>query len=112
MEELLKALRAFNEARDWGQFHSPKNLVMALMVEAAEIAEHFQWDGDAASREVSGEKLEKIKHEIGDVMLQVLNLSDKLGIDPVAAAKEKLEINGTKYPAEKVRGKSLKYDEY
>ena len=112
MDELLKAIKAFNDERDWGQFHSPKNLAMALMVEAGEIAEHFQWAQDEESRQVSGEKLAKIKQEIGDVMLYLVNLSDKLGVDPIEAAREKLEINRAKYPAEKVRGKSLKYDEY
>lgn len=112
MDELLKALRAFNDERDWGQFHSPKNLATALMVEAGEIAEHFQWMTEADSRSVSGEKLEEIKQEIGDVMLYVMNLSDKLEIDPIEAAREKLEINRAKYPADKVRGKSLKYNEY
>lgn len=112
MDELLKTLRAFNEERDWGQYHSPKNLATALMVEAGEIAEHFQWMTQEQSRKVDGEKLEKIKQEIGDVMLYLMNLSDKLGVDPIEAASEKLEINRRKYPAEKVRGKSLKYDEY
>ena len=112
MDELLKALRAFNEERDWGQYHSPKNLAMALMVEAGEIAEHFQWMSQADSRSVSGEKRDEIKQEIGDVMLYLMNLSDKLGVDPVEAAREKMEINRVKYPAGKVRGKSLKYDEY
>lgn len=112
MDELLAALRAFNDERDWGQFHSPKNLATALMVEAGEIAEHFQWMSEADSRKVEPAKLEKIKQEIGDVMLYLVNLSDKLGIDPVEAGREKLEINRAKYPAEKVRGKSLKYDEY
>ncbi len=112
MDELLKALRAFNDQRDWGQYHSPKNLAMALMVEAGEIAEHFQWMSQADSRSVSGDKLNEIKQEIGDVMLYLMNLSDKLGIDPIEAAREKMEINRKKYPADKVRGKSLKYDEY
>ena len=112
MDELLAALRAFNDERDWGQFHSPKNLATALMVEAGEIAEHFQWMSEADSRDVGAEKLEKIKQEIGDVMLYLLNLSDKLQIDPLQAAREKLEINRAKYPADKVKGKSLKYDEY
>lgn len=112
MDELLKALRAFNAERDWGQYHSPKNLAMAMMVEAAEIAEHFQWMTEEQSRGVRGEKLDQIKQEIGDVMLYLMNLSDKLGIDPIEAAREKLDINRAKYPADKVRGKSLKYDEY
>jgi len=112
MDELLKALRAFNAERDWERYHSPKNLATALMVEAGEIAEHFQWMTEAESRSVDGDKLGAIKQEIGDVMLYLLNLSDKLGIDPIEAAREKIEINRTKYPADKVRGKSLKYDEY
>lgn len=112
MDKLLAQLRAFNLEREWGQFHSPKNLATALMVEAGEIAEHFQWMSEADSRKVPPEKLEQIKQEIGDVMLYLLNLSDKLGVDPLEAAREKLEINRAKYPAEKVKGKSLKYNEY
>ena len=112
MKELTERLREFAKERDWEQFHSPKNLAMALSVEVAEIMEHFQWLTQAQSKSLEPEKLEKVKEEIADVMIFLTNLADKLGIDPVEAAKEKLEKNKANYPAEKVRGKALKYTEY
>ena len=112
LDELIKKIRAFNKERDWEQFHSPKNLAMALNVEVAEIAEHFQWLTENESTNLPPEKLNEIKEEIGDVMIFLLNLSDKLEIDPIQAASEKLEKNKLKYPVDKVKGKSLKYTEY
>lgn len=112
MEELIQKLRKFAEERDWDQFHSPKNLVMALSVEVSEIVEHFQWLTEEQSQELSADKLSELKEEIGDVLIYLIRLADKLGIDPVEAAGEKIEKNGKKYPVEKVRGKSLKYTEY
>lgn len=112
MKELIKALREFAKERDWEQFHSPKNLAMALSVEVGEIVEIFQWLSQEESKNLSGKKLEKIKEEIGDVMIFLTNLADKFGIDPVEAAKEKIKINRLKYPAELVKGKANKYTEY
>src|SRR5829696_697550 len=112
MEGLRNAIRAFIEERDWGQFHSPKNLAMALSVEVAEIVEHFQWLTDEQSRTLSPEKLAEVREEIGDVVIYLTELADKLGIDPVEAAKAKVEINGKKYPAALVKGSASKYTEY
>lgn len=112
MEELIHKLRAFAKERNWEQFHSPKNLAMALSVEVAEIVELFQWMTEVQSKKLSPEKIEKIKEEIGDVMIYLTKLADKFGISPIDAAKEKLIINEKKYPAEVVRGKAEKYDEY
>jgi len=112
VNELIKAIRVFNQERDWGQFHSPKNLAMALNVEVAEVAEHFQWLTEEESKNIPPVKMERIKDEIGDVMIFLLNLADALGIDPLRASVEKLHKNERKYPIEKVRGKSLKYNEY
>ncbi len=112
LEALIEKIRAFNKERDWDKFHSPKNLAMAFNVEVAEIAEHFQWLSEEQSRKLPPEKLEKIAEEIGDAAICLMNLADKLGIDPLKAAGEKLEKNKQKYPAEKVRGKSSKYTEY
>ena len=109
MKELIKKIRKFRDERDWDQYHSPKNLSMALMVEAAELAEHFQWLTQEQSRNLSEEKLTAIKDEIGDVMIYLANLSDKLGIDPLEAAQGKLEKNKKKYPADLVKGKADKY---
>lgn len=112
MQELVKRLRLFAEERDWEQFHSPKNLAMALSVEVAEIVEHFQWLTEEESRGLGEDKRAALADEIGDVMIYLAKLSDKLGIDPLRAAREKLEKNEKKYPARLVKGKSQKYTEY
>ena len=112
METMKDAIKAFIEERDWEQFHSPKNLAMALSVEVAEIVEHFQWLTQEQSCTLPPEKLAEIREEIGDVMIYLVELSEKLGIDPVDAAKAKLEINTRKYPAGLVKGKASKYTEY
>lgn len=112
MKELVSQLREFAKERDWEQFHSPKNLAMALSVEVAEIVEIFQWLTEDQSRRLDGEKLDKVKEEIADVMIFLTNLADKLGIDPLDAAKEKIEKNRKKYPANIVKGKAHKYTEY
>ena len=112
MKELMQKLREFAKERDWEQFHSPKNLAMALSVEVAEIVEVFQWLTQEESRNLIPEKLGEVREEIADVMIFLINLSDKLGIDPLEAAKEKIKINNKKYPVSIVKGKSQKYTEY
>ena len=112
MEDLRSAINAFIQERDWEQFHSPKNLAMALSVEVAEIVEHFQWLTEEDSKNLPPGKLAEVREEIGDVMIYLTELADKLGIDPVEAAKAKMRINGQKYPAELVKGKASKYTEY
>jgi len=102
-------LRAFAEARDWDQFHSPKNLSMALMVEAAELMEHFQWLTGEQSAELSPEVKQAVGEELADILLYLVRLSDKVGIDLREAALHKLEKNALKYPAEQVRGSAKKY---
>lgn len=111
LESLRAQLRDFAAARDWDQFHSPKNLAMALAVEAAELLETFQWLTEEQSRNPSPEALAAADEEIADVLLYLIRLSDKLGIDPVAAANRKIMRNAEKYPAEKARGNSRKYTE-
>ncbi len=86
MKDLRDAIRAFTEERDWEQFHSPKNLAMALSVEVAEIVEHFQWLTEEQSRHLPPEKLAGVREEIGDVVIYLTELAEKLGIDPVEAA--------------------------
>ena len=112
MEDLRSAISAFIQERDWEQFHSPKNLAMALSVEVAEVVEQFQWLTEDQSRNLPPEKLAEIREEIGDVMIYLTELANKLGLDPVEAAKSKVAINEQKYPAELVRGKASKYTEY
>ena len=111
IEELQKALRRFAEERDWGQFHTPKNLATALSVEVAEVLEHFQWLTDEQSRNLSQDARENVGHEIADVLLYLLQLADQLQIDPLKAAADKLAINAAKYPVEKAKGSSKKYTE-
>lgn len=108
--ELRDALRAFAAARDWDQFHSPKNLAAALSVEAAELLEHFQWLSESASRELPAQRV-AVGHEMADAPLYLVRLADKLDIDLAAAAAAKLELNAAKYPVEKSRGSSRKYTE-
>ena len=112
MDALLKKIHDFRNDRDWDQYHSPKNLAMALMVEAAELVEHFQWLTQDQSRKPSDKQLASIKDEIGDVMIYLANLSEKLGIDPLKAAHEKIEKNKLKYPVDMVKGKAYKYSDY
>jgi NTP pyrophosphatase (non-canonical NTP hydrolase) len=112
LSELAIRLREFAAERDWDQFRSTKNLAMALSVEASELMEHFQWLTEEQSYDQPTEKLQQVREEIGDVLIYLTRLADKLRIDPVEAAFEKLEVNRDKYPADKVRGQSKKYTEY
>ena len=105
---LRDKLRAFAEARDWDQFHSPKNLSMALMVETAELMEHFQWLTEAQSADLPDEDKHAVGEELADILLYLVRLSDKLGVDLLEAALHKLEKNALKYPAELVRGSAKK----
>jgi dCTP diphosphatase len=112
MDDLRGTISAFIEERHWEQFHSPKNLAMALSVEVAEVVEYFQWLTEEQSRNLPPEKLAEVREEIGDVMIYLVELADKLGIDPVEAAQAKVKINTKKYPAALVKGKAFKYSEY
>jgi NTP pyrophosphatase (non-canonical NTP hydrolase) len=112
MKELIKNIRKFAQKRDWDQFHSPKNLAMALSVEVAEIVEHFQWLTQAESNNLDPVKLAEIKGEIADVLIYLTRLADRLGIDPVQAAEEKMQLNEKKYPVEKAKGNAAKYTDF
>jgi len=109
---LRDRLRVFAAERDWEQFHSPKNLSMALMVEVAELMEHFQWLTEAQSTGLPAENKQAVSEELADILLYLVRLSDRLGVDLREAALLKLEKNAAKYPAELVRGSSKKYSEY
>jgi NTP pyrophosphatase (non-canonical NTP hydrolase) len=111
LEEFRDALRQFASDRDWDQFHSPKNLAIALSVEAAELLEHFQWMTEAESTALSPEQHAMVREEAADVLLYLIRLADKLGIDLLGAASAKIEFNAKKYPVEKCRGSSKKYTE-
>ncbi len=112
IEKLRDQLRAFAAERDWDQFHSPKNLAAALSVEAAELLENFQWLTEAQSQQLTPESLENVRSEMADVLLYLIRLSDKLGVDLIAAAKAKIVLNATKYPVDKAHGSSKKYTEF
>jgi NTP pyrophosphatase (non-canonical NTP hydrolase) len=109
IERLRDELRDFAAARDWDQFHSPKNLAMALAAEAGELLENFQWLTEEQSRRLPPQTLAAASGEIADVLLYLIRLSDKLGIDPIAAAKAKIAANAEKYPVDKARGNARKY---
>lgn len=112
MDNLKEVLRQFVQERDWEQFHTPKNIAMALSVEAAELMEPFMWVNGEDSFSLSSEKLAEVKEEIADVYIYLTRLADVLNIDVPAAVEAKIEKNRIKYPADRVRGKSLKYSEY
>ena len=111
LESLRNQLRTFAADRDWDQFHSPKNLASALAVEASELLEHFQWLTEAESQQLSPEALNEVRTEVADVLLYLIRISDKLGIDLISAAYAKIELNAAKYPVDKARGSSKKYTE-
>lgn len=112
LQELRDRLRQFAAARDWDQFHSLKNLAIALMIEAGELAEHFQWVPDAQVERVARIRHQKLADEAADVMLYLIRIADKLDIDLYEAACHKLEVNAVKYPVDRVKGDSRKYNEY
>jgi dCTP diphosphatase len=112
LTDLARRLRDFARERDWEKFHTPKNLAMALAVEVAELMEPFQWLRSSASAKLDQKTLVQVREEIGDVLIYLVRLADRLGIDPLAAAAEKIRINQRKYPADRVRGKAKKYTEY
>lgn len=110
LEALREELRAFVAERDWDQFHTPKNLSMALVGEVAELVEHFQWLTPEQSSSLPAQTRGEVELEIADVLLFLLRLCDKLDVDPIAAAVRKLELNRRKYPVEKSKGRATKYN--
>lgn len=109
LRDLALELSEFAKAREWQQFHSPKNLASALVVEAGELLEHFQWMTEEQSRALVPEERDAVAAEVADVLLYLIQLSTALGIDPIAAAQAKLKLNELKYPVDRVRGSSKKY---
>ena len=106
---LRDALRRFAAARDWEQFHTPKNLAMALSVEAAELLEHFQWLTPEESARLGARAKGAVEDEIADVLLYLTRLADVLAIDPLAAARRKIRVNARKYPVRRAKGSARKY---
>ena len=112
IEALRDRLREFAAERDWDQFHTPKNLSMALIAEAAELVEHFQWVEGEKSHLLEEKMRPSVEEELADIFIYLVRISDKLGIDLYVAAERKIAINARKYPADKVRGSARKYTEY
>ncbi len=110
--ELRDRLRDFTREREWDRYHTPKNLAMALIVEAAELAEHFQWLTPAESQSLRhGARHEAIRDELADVLIYLIELADALEVDLAAAVRAKIGKNALKYPVDKARGNAKKYDE-
>ena len=116
MSDSLNQLRArvnqFVEERDWAQFHSPKNLAMAMIVEAGEVVEHFQWMTEQESRQLDVATREKVGQELSDTFVYLLRIAEVCGIDLIEAANKKIALNALKYPVEKAKGSNAKYTKY
>lgn len=110
--DLRERVRAFADAREWRKYHTPKNLAMALAVEAAELLEPFQWLTADESTALTPRQRQAVREEIADVLIYLVRLADVLGIDPLDAAAEKLQKNAVKYPVERARGNADKYDTF
>ena len=111
LADLRQRLRTFAAERDWEQFHSPKNLSMALAAEAGELLELFQWLTEEESRALvtSGDDLARVREELADILIYLVRLADQLGIDLEQAALDKIAANAEKYPVGKARGRATKY---
>lgn len=112
LDELTARVRRFAEERDWGQYHNPRNLAMALSVEANELLELYLWSADDGPQPLNPDRNPRVADEAADVLMCLLNFCDRAGVDLEAALASKLARAEEKYPVEKVRGKALKYDEY
>jgi len=111
LTQLRDALRKFADERDWDQYHSPKNLASALSVEAAELLERFQWLTEDQSRNLPPEELQNAREDMADVLNYLVRLADKLDVNLLEAAREKIELNAKKYPVDKARGSAKKYSD-
>ena len=111
LEDLAAAVREFGRERDWHQYHDPKNLTAALIVEAAELLEPFQWLTPEQSLDLPPHKREAVRQEMADVLIYLVSLANCLDIDLIQAAGDKLAINAQKYPVEKARGSCAKSHE-
>ncbi len=112
LEQIKAQLQKFADDRDWDQFHSPKNLSMALSVEASELVECFQWLTEEQSQNLSPEQLSAAIDEIADVQIYLLRIATKLNVNMLDAVNQKIKKNALKYPVGKVKGSSKKYNQY
>ena len=106
LSDLNTLLKKFSIDRNWEQFHDPKNLSMALIAEAAELVEHFQWLTPEQSQTLSQDKRTEVSHEMADILIYLIRLSERLDIDIIKAANNKMEINQKRFPIEQVKGKT------
>jgi NTP pyrophosphatase (non-canonical NTP hydrolase) len=111
LQKMTARILAFRDARDWAQFHTPKDMALSLVLEAAELAEHFQWKSDAETRHHVAAKSGAIADELSDVLYWVLLMAHDFGVDLPAAFEQKMQKNEAKYPVEAARGKHTKYDD-
>jgi len=112
LHDLKERMAAFVRARDWEQFHTPKNLAMALAGEAGELLEHFQWLTPEQSSALGPERRREVAHELADILIYLIRLADRLGVDLLDATHEKIALNESRYPAERVRGDARRASEY
>jgi len=112
LDELNRRLLAFARERDWEQFHSPKNLAMALAGECGELLEHFQWLSEEQSASLDGDKKQEVGREMADILIYLIRLSERLDLDLIGAAYDKIAVNEARYPVDKVRGDARRASEY
>lgn len=112
LNKLKKELKDFAEERNWQGFHAPKNLVMAMNVEVAELMEHFQWLTEEQSENLDPKTLDEVQYEVADVFIYLVRLADRLDVDLDTVVVEKIKRNAAKYPADKCQGSAAKYTEY
>jgi NTP pyrophosphatase (non-canonical NTP hydrolase) len=112
LDDLNARLLRFARERDWEQFHSPKNLAMALAGECGELLEHFQWLSEEQSASLDADKKRAVGHEMADILIYLLRLAERLDLDLLAAVHEKIALNERRYPAHKVRGDPRRASEY
>ncbi len=110
LESIKLKLREFASERNWDQFHSPKNFSMALIVECAELVEHFQWLSDEQSHTLPDETLEEVALEIADIQIYLIRLADKLNVDLLETVEKKMKLNAIKYPVDRCKGSAKKYN--
>jgi len=108
LSELSERLKAFAVARDWEQFQSPKNLAMAISGECGELVEHFQWLSEQQSYELSTQQLREVGFEMADILIYMLRMAERLNVDLIASANEKMDINEDRFPVDKVKGKAAR----
>ena len=112
LTELRVRLADFAARRDWERFHTPKNLAMALIAEAAELVEHFQWLTESQSQQLEPDNLAKVRLELADILIYLIRIADKLGVDLATAVRDKIALNELRYPAEQVRGDARRVEDY